>query len=86
MGSKWYEAISAELRSLNYAKVDDVAVLVLQMGVGKLLSKIDLKSVYRVELIRPVDRPLLSIQWKGEIFNEGALHSVCDWPPRFLIP
>ena len=61
-GASGNETISAELRSLNYAKVHDVAALVLQMGVGTLLSKIDLKSTYRVELIRPMDRPLLGIQ------------------------
>ena len=72
-GASINEAISADRCSLHYTKVDHVARAVLVLGRGTLLSKLDLKSAYRVVPVRPQDRPLLGIRWNGQIFVDGAL-------------
>lgn len=61
------DSIPQELTSLSYAKVDDAVDIILQLGPGTELVKIDLQSAYRVVPIHPDDHHLLGIQWEGLI-------------------
>ena len=44
-----------------------------QLGRDTLLAKLDLREAYRVVPVHPQDRPLLDVEWKGEIFLDAAL-------------
>ena len=72
-GKSINDGISSELCSLQYVKVDDVARKVLQLGPGTLMTKIDIKSAYRVVPVHPQDRCLLGMQWDGKVFVDSAL-------------
>ena len=65
--------ISAQWCSLFYTLVDKVATVALTLGKGLLLAKVDIKSAYCLIPIHPTDRPLLGIQWQGQIFVDTKL-------------
>lgn len=52
--------------------VDDIATRMVQLGRGALLAKFDLKSAYRNVPVHPVDRWLLGMEWKGQLFVDTA--------------
>ena len=59
--------------SLEYASVDDAVDIIWQMGRGTVLAKVDLESAYRMVPIHPDDRPLLGMEWGGQIYVDTAL-------------
>lgn len=65
--------ISPELSSITYAKVDDAVDMILKLGVGTQLVKLDLKSAYRIVPIHPQDHHLLAVAWEGETYIDRAL-------------
>lgn len=67
------DGIPSEACSLSYVKVDDAAQVILSLGVGALLAKVDIKSAYRIVPVHPQDRHLLGMQWQGQAFFECAL-------------
>jgi len=44
----------------------------VQLVIGTLLAKFDLKSSYRNVLVHPDDRWLLGMEWKGQLFVDTA--------------
>jgi len=67
------DGINAEYCSITYATVDDAVNMVLELGQGTLLAKLDLKEAYRVVPVHPLDRPQLGMHWQGKIYIDGAL-------------
>lgn len=67
------DGIDPHLCSLAYPSVHDAAKLVRASGKGTLLAKLDLKSAYRIVPVHPQDRPLLAVQWDGEVLIDSAL-------------
>jgi hypothetical protein len=65
--------ISPELSSITYAKVDDAVKLILQLGLGTELVKLDLKSAYRIVPIHPEDHHLMAVSWRGRTYVDHAL-------------
>ena len=65
--------IEPELCSLQYLRLDDVVERIASVGQGALLAKMDIESAYRMVPVHPGDRPLLGMQWKGEIFFDTRL-------------
>ena len=59
--------------SLEYTKVEKVALAAMSLGYGSLLAKIDIKSAYRIVPVHPVDRPLLGIKWKDRHYIDTKL-------------
>ena len=53
--------------------MDDVADAVCQLGDGTELAKADIKAAYRMVPVHPDDRPLLAMQWEGEVYLYRAL-------------
>ena len=49
---------------MHYASVFNAADLVLQLGQGALLAKMDLHHAYRVLPVHVGDHPLLGIEWE----------------------
>ena len=67
------DGIAASLCSMRYSSLDDAVQFITRLGPGTLLTKIDLKSAYRVVPVHPQDRHLLGIRWEGQVFADQAL-------------
>ena len=61
------------LCSLRYSSIDDAVAIVKRLGRGCLLAKLDLQSAYRVIPVHPVDRKLLAVTWKDNVYLDAAL-------------
>ena len=72
-GQSVNDGIKKELASLAYISVDEVVTEVLRKGKGALLAKMDVKQAYRNIPVHPLDRHLLGMQWKGEVFVDMVL-------------
>ena len=72
-GGSVNNGINSDLCSLQYATVDMLAVLVLQVGRGAFLVKADIKEAYRNIPVHTDDRPLLGIRWEGSTFVDNIL-------------
>ena len=67
------DAISSDLATLRYVKVEEAARLIATHGKGALLAKLDLHSAYRKVPVHSEDQPLLAINWKGTTYIDHAL-------------
>lgn len=72
-GGSVNSGISSELSSITYAKVDDAVELILQLGPGTELVKLDLKNAYRMVPVHPEDHHLLAVSWEGKTYVDRAL-------------
>jgi len=63
-GSSVNDHISAELFSLQYMSVDDVANVIKDIGRGALLAKLDLSDAFHHILVWPEDWELLGSTWQ----------------------
>ncbi len=59
--------------SLQYASIDQAVRTIQTLGKGTHLSKLDLKSAYRMIPIHPDDQPLLCVAWRSAVFLDAAL-------------
>ena len=57
------DGISKEQSSLAYVSVDHIVQVILRLGRGTQMAKIDIRSAYRVIPVHPEDRLLLGMQW-----------------------
>ena len=53
---------------MSYITVDTVAKELASLGPGALMAKVDIEAAYMLVPVHPDNRPLLAIQWKGEVF------------------
>lgn len=67
------DGISKELASLSYMSIDDVIAVVLDMGKGCMLAKMDIKQAFRIIPVHPEDRGLLGMEWEGRVFLDKVL-------------
>lgn len=72
-GNSVNDGVDRQLCSLSYASVDDAVRRIRRLGCGIALAKFDITSVYRMVQVHPVDRLLLGMAWKGELYVDGAL-------------
>lgn len=63
------DGIPKNLCSMKYMKVDDAVKKIIDLGVGCRLAKIDVKSAFRLLPVHPIDRHLLAMEWRGQIYN-----------------
>ena len=78
------DGIDPTLCSLTYSTVDDVAHLVSTLGLGSLLAKIDIESAYLLTPVHPDDRPLLAVQWDGQLYVDPMLPFGLRLPPKIF--
>eukprot|EP00731_Ephydatia_muelleri_P038276 Em0703g1a len=67
------DGIDPELCSLHYTSVDDMATVAAELGQGALMTKVDIEAAYRLVPVHIHDRPLLGMEWKGQIFADPML-------------
>ena len=65
--------IPKALCSLSYITVDDAIQAIVQSGPYTLLSKVDIKSAFRLIPVHPADRHLLAMKWNDKIYIDGCL-------------
>ena len=60
-----------------------MATVAAELGQGALMTKVDIEAAYRLVPVHIHDRPLLGMEWKGQIFADPMLpfglqrHSRC---------
>ena len=72
-GNSVNDGIDPTLCSLEYVTVDVVAKMVVRLGRGACLSKVDIRSAYRTIPVHPDDRFLLGMCWEGRLFVDTVL-------------
>ena len=56
-----------------YSSVADAARLILQLGVGTEMAKMDIASAFRLIPVHPDDRHLLGMKWKEQVYIDMQL-------------
>ena len=70
--------------SLKYPSVDDAVQFIRRLGLGILLLKVDLRSVYHMVPVHLLDCHLLGICWKDRVYVDQALpFGLCSAPCLF---
>ena len=64
------DGIETNLCSLSYLRLDDVIDRIVESDRG---TKMDIVSAYRMVPVHPGDRPLLAVQWAGQIYFDTRL-------------
>ena len=59
--------------SLHYSSVDDAVAILLHLGKGALMVKIDLKSAFRMIPVHCTDWDLFAMHWQGQCYVETCL-------------
>ena len=72
-GASVNDGIDPRLCSLSYASVDDAVRRIICLGSGALLAKLDIESAYCLVPTHPRNRPLLGVEWKGQLYVDGTL-------------
>ena len=72
-GQSVNDGIDSKLASISYASVDDAVQLILLLGRGTQLVKLDLENAYRNIPVHPQDQHLLAVSWQGDCFVDRAL-------------
>ena len=78
------DGIPSELCSLSYITTDDAVEKVMELGIGRLLAKVDVEHAYRNIPVHPEDRSLIAMKWKDKIYVDTVLpFGVCSAPKIF---
>ena len=72
-GESINDGVDPALCSLSYPSVDEAARIIADLGRGTILAKLDIESAYRNMPVHPEDRPLLGMEWEGQVFADAAL-------------
>ena len=69
--------ILKEHASVKYETLDMAIEYIQQEGTGAFLAKTDIKGAFRIIPIRPADRLLLGMKWKGQYYFDKCLAMGC---------
>ena len=67
------DSIPIEEFSLRYITTDAAADAIMSLGRGCYLVKADIKSAFRLCLMRTADWPILGFQWEGKFYFDRVL-------------
>ena len=67
------DGIPKDLCSLQYVTIDDAINMILRLGRGTLLAKIDIRNAFRFCPVRPEHRPFLGIYWRQQYYYDLVL-------------
>ena len=67
------DGIKESLCSLSYVTITDAAKGVAAFGSGSLITKVDIRIVYRVVPVHPEDRWLMGMMWQNKLYINTAL-------------
>ena len=69
--------ILKEHASVKYETLDMAIEYIQQEGTGAYLAKTDIKGAFRIIPIRPADKLLLGMKWKGQYYFDKCLAMGC---------
>ena len=69
--------IPVNLKSVQYETVGDAIAQILELGRGCFLGKMDIKSAFRIILVRPDQYWLLGVQFNGRYYYDTVLAMGC---------
>lgn len=72
-GKSVNDGIDKDVCSLQYESVDDAARILMGLGKGARMAKIDIAHAYRNVPVHPTDRHLLGMQWENKVYIDTAL-------------
>ena len=72
-GGSINDGISSTEFSLKYIRIDDAVETILRLGRGCFLTKLDIRSAFRLIPVRPEDWSLLGIHWDNKFYFEKVL-------------
>ncbi len=72
-GGSVNDGIDPSTCSLAYASLDNAVELIISLGRGAELVKMDLKDAYRIVPVHPQDHHLLAIEWDGAMYVDRCL-------------
>ena len=72
-GTSINDGIPKELYSLHYITVDHAIDIILRLGKGCLLAKLDIRNAFRLCPVRPEDHHLLGIHWRNQYYYDLVL-------------
>ena len=72
-GSSINDYISKDEFSLHYTSVDEAVQILLALGPGAQMAKVDLKSAFRMIPVHPEDWELLGMCWGGHFYIDTCL-------------
>ena len=84
-GESINDGVDPALCSLSYSSVDAAAKIIADLGKGTILAKLDSESAYRNVPVHPEDRPLLGMEWEGQVLLMQHCRLVFVHPPKFLM-
>ena len=64
--------ISRNAFSLHYTSTDDAVKLLLSLGKGARMAKVDLKSAFRMVPVRKQDWQYLGIRWRDKFYVDTS--------------
>ena len=53
--------------------MDEAAWIIARLGRGAILAKPDIQRAYHNVPVHPEDRPLLGMEWDGQVFVDAVL-------------
>lgn len=65
--------IDKDMCSVSYVTLDKIVDQIIDLGLGTLMAKVDIKQAYRIIPVHPDDRYLLGVQWQGEVLLDKVL-------------
>lgn len=77
-------SMDPKLCCLSYVSTDAAAAMVLSLGQGAELAKLDVASAYRIAPVHPDDWPLLGMKWRGNLYVDTALPFGLQSAPKFF--
>ncbi|KAL5502119.1 hypothetical protein EMCRGX_G008842 [Ephydatia muelleri] len=68
-----YRDLKKAFEKLKYAEPLKQLNAAAGLGRGTLMAKVDIEAAYRLVPVHPHDRPLLVMEWKGQVFADPML-------------
>ena len=72
-GASVNDSIDTHVCHMRYASLLDAAELIMHLGAGSQLAKVDLQQAYRIVPVHPDDHHLLGIRWGQDVYIDTAL-------------
>ncbi len=65
------------MATVHYASTDDAITILKRLGSGCIMSKLDIKSAFKIIPVHPNDHHLLGLTWENQFFYDKTLPMGC---------
>ena len=78
------DGIPKDLCGLTYITIDTAIKHILTTGPGTLLTKVDIKTAFRLLPVHPADRHMLVMKWNNQVYIDTRLPSGLHSAPKLF--